>query len=72
MAKVDIENLQKSELYQKAKSLLIESGEVSTELFQRQFKVGYTTAYRLLDLLSEEGISTPPQGVDPSVVLVKK
>lgn len=72
MTKIDIENLQTSELFQKAKNLLTESGEASTELFQRQFRIGYTTAYRLLDLLAKDGLATAPKGVDPSVTIIKK
>jgi Fe2+ or Zn2+ uptake regulation protein len=52
-----------------ARQILIETGVVSTNLLQRELRMGYSTAYRILDLLAEEGLIEEPQGVDPELTL---
>jgi DNA segregation ATPase FtsK/SpoIIIE-like protein len=52
-----------------ARQLLIKTGVISTGLLQRELRMGYSTAYRILDLLAEEGLVEPPQGVDPEVTI---
>ena len=71
MRKTNINYSQDGELYIKAKAMLIKTGNISVPDLQRNLKIGYTTAYRLLDLFAEDGLTTTPNGVDPKVTLKK-
>ncbi len=37
-------------------------GRASTSLLQRRFRIGYTRAARIMDVMEEEGIIGPPTG----------
>lgn len=39
-----------------------EMKKASTSLLQRRFRIGYTRAARLIDLMEEQGIIGPPTG----------
>ncbi len=57
------------ELYEDAKEAVIEAGKASTSYIQRKLRVGYSRAARLMDLLEENGIISPADGVEPRRVL---
>jgi len=59
------------ELFEEAKSLVIQSGKASASLLQRRLKVGYARAARLLDYLEEQGIVGPADGAKPREILAK-
>ncbi len=48
------------ELYEKAKDLVIETGQASASLIQRRLRVGYPRAARMIEMMEEEGIVSPP------------
>jgi S-DNA-T family DNA segregation ATPase FtsK/SpoIIIE len=50
------------ELMPEAIELVKKLGKASTSLLQRRFRIGYTRAARLIDLMEEEGIIGPPTG----------
>jgi S-DNA-T family DNA segregation ATPase FtsK/SpoIIIE len=50
------------ELLPEAIELVRKLGKASTSLLQRRFRIGYTRAARLIDLMEEEGIIGPPTG----------
>lgn len=50
------------ELYLRAVDLVTTERKASTSLLQRHFSIGYGRASRLLDLLQERGIISPPKG----------
>ncbi len=60
------------DLYDDAKTTIIEAGQASTGLLQRRLKIGYARASRLLDILEQEGIIGQADGAKPRDVLVKE
>ena len=49
---------------------VIESGQASTSMIQRRFKVGYARAGRMIDDMEQLGIVEPHQGSKPRKVLI--
>lgn len=60
------------ELFDDAKSIVIETGRASTSYLQRRLGIGYNRAAKLMDILEEKGIIGPANGSKPRDVLVKK
>ena len=60
------------ELYEEAKSLVIETQRASTSYLQRRLRLGYARAARLMDILQERGVVGPGEGARPREVLIKK
>lgn len=60
------------ELFEEAKEVVIKAGKASASVLQRQLRVGYARAARLLDILEQEGIIGPADGAMPRDVLVKE
>jgi len=58
------------EYYDRAKELVMRSGEASASMLQRHFSVGYNRAAKLLDALEAEGVVGPKKGAKPREVLV--
>ncbi len=58
------------ELFDEAKRLVVESGKASTSFLQRRFKIGYSRAARIMDLLEEAGVVGPQDGAKPREILV--
>ena len=58
------------DLFDEAKSVVIQSGKASASLLQRRLRVGYARAARLIDLLEEAGIVGPGDGAKPREILV--
>ncbi|MFW5943425.1 MAG: DNA translocase FtsK 4TM domain-containing protein [Chloroflexota bacterium] len=50
------------ELVPEAIALVRDLGKASTSLLQRRFRIGYTRAARIMDVMEEEGIIGPPTG----------
>jgi S-DNA-T family DNA segregation ATPase FtsK/SpoIIIE len=50
------------ELLPEAIAMVRSSGKASTSLLQRRFRIGYTRAARLMDMMEEQGIIGPPTG----------
>ncbi len=59
------------ELYEEARSCVIEAGKASTSYLQRKLKLGYARAARLMDKLEERGVIGPGDGAKPREVLEK-
>ncbi len=47
-------------IYAKAVSMIREEGKVSTSFIQRRFSIGYNRAARIVDLMEEKGVVSPP------------
>ncbi len=58
----------RDDLFNEARSIVIESGKASASLLQRRLKVGYARAARLLDEMEEAGIVGPADGAKPREV----
>ncbi len=62
--------LDRDELFEKAKKIVIQYQQGSISLLQRKLRIGYARAARLIDELEEEGIVGPGQGSKARDVLV--
>lgn len=58
------------DLYDEVVDLAIQSGEISASTIQRRFKVGFSRAGRLIDMLEEHGVVGPKEGAKPRKTLV--
>lgn len=60
------------DLFFEAVRVVQETGKASASLLQRQLKVGYARAARLLDIMEEKGVVGPPDGAKPRKVYIDK
>jgi S-DNA-T family DNA segregation ATPase FtsK/SpoIIIE len=60
------------DLYEEAKQAVIDAKKASTSYLQRKFRVGYSRAARLMDILERKGVVGPADGARPREVLVGK
>jgi S-DNA-T family DNA segregation ATPase FtsK/SpoIIIE len=60
------------ELFESAVKLVVSGGSASTSMLQRRFKVGYTRAARLIDLMEQRGIVGPLDGAKPRDILLSR
>jgi S-DNA-T family DNA segregation ATPase FtsK/SpoIIIE len=58
------------ELYEPALDLVRRTRRASTSSLQRAFRIGYTRAARLMDMMEARGIVGPPHGSDPREILI--
>lgn len=58
------------DLFFEAVRVVQASGKASASLMQRQLKVGYARAARLLDIMEEKGLIGPPDGAKPRKVFM--
>ncbi len=66
----DLDGEEDDELYEEARTCVMEAGKASTSYIQRKLKVGYARAARLIDLLEERGVVGPGDGAKPREVLI--
>lgn len=59
------------DLYEEARSIVIESGKASTSYLQRKLGIGYARAARLMDSLEEHQVIGPGSGAKAREVLMK-
>lgn len=60
------------DLYEEAKQAVIEAKKASTSYLQRKFRIGYSRAARLMDILESKGVIGQADGARPREVLVGK
>jgi DNA segregation ATPase FtsK/SpoIIIE, S-DNA-T family len=60
------------DLYDEAKQAVIDAKKASTSYLQRKFRIGYSRAARLMDILEQKGVVGPADGARPREVLVGK
>lgn len=60
------------DLFFDAVRVVQETGKASASLLQRQLKVGYARAARLLDIMEEKGVVGPVDGAKPRKVYIEK
>ena len=60
------------DLFFDAVRVVQETGKASASLLQRQLKVGYARAARLLDIMEEKGIVGPADGAKARKVYIEK
>ena len=59
------------ELYNDVRNDVVKFSKASTSYIQRKFKLGYTRAAQLMDLLEERGVISEGDGSKPREVLIK-
>jgi S-DNA-T family DNA segregation ATPase FtsK/SpoIIIE len=62
LQKAEAEAKHEDELMPEAIALVRKLEKASTSLLQRRFRIGYTRAARLIDIMEEDGIIGPPTG----------
>lgn len=67
------DSMQQSEddLYEEAVQLVVDMQTASVSMLQRRFRIGYTRAARLIDVMEANGIVGPYEGSKPREVLIK-
>jgi S-DNA-T family DNA segregation ATPase FtsK/SpoIIIE len=60
------------DLFEACVRLVVTNGQASTSMLQRRFKVGYTRAARIVDLMYDRGIVGPPDGARPREILMSR
>ena len=59
------------ERYDEAVALVTKSGQASISMIQRHLRIGYNRAARIVEIMEEEGVVGPSDGVKAREVLVK-
>ena len=59
-------------LFEQAIQVVVETGQASTSMLQRELDIGFARAGHLIDKLEEQGIIGEYQGIKPRVVLMTK
>ncbi|MBS4208700.1 DNA translocase FtsK [Bacillus sp. FJAT-50079] len=60
------------ELFLESCEFVVSQGSASTSLLQRQFRIGYNRAARLIDMLEQRGIISEARGSRPRDVLISE
>lgn len=63
---------EEDDLYEEARSIVIESGKASTSYLQRKLGIGYARAARLIDALEDNQVIGPGSGAKARDILVSK
>lgn len=58
--------------FEQAVRLVVNNGQASTSMLQRRFRIGYTRAARIVEMMEERGIVGPLNGAKPRELLVSK
>ncbi|MBL8617353.1 MAG: DNA translocase FtsK 4TM domain-containing protein [Deltaproteobacteria bacterium] len=64
------EEIEYDELYDQCVAYLSDQGKASTSMIQRQFKIGYNRAARIIEVMEKEGLVGPADGAKPRKMLV--
>jgi S-DNA-T family DNA segregation ATPase FtsK/SpoIIIE len=66
------EEIEHDPLFDEAVKFVIDSGQASTSALQRRFRIGFSRAGRLIDVMEREGIIGPADGSKPREVLAAR
>jgi S-DNA-T family DNA segregation ATPase FtsK/SpoIIIE len=58
--------------FEQAVRLVVNNGQASTSMLQRRFRIGYTRAARIVEMMEEKGIVGALNGAKPRELLVSK
>lgn len=67
-----VEEEDDDELYDEVRMLVVKEKKASTSYIQRRFRIGYSRAARLIDLLEERGVIGPQDGARPREILAQE
>ena len=62
----------RDDLFDEAVRLVVQSGQASTSMLQRRFRIGFSRAGRLVDMMERDGIIGPADGSKSREILVAK
>jgi S-DNA-T family DNA segregation ATPase FtsK/SpoIIIE len=68
----EFEEPESDELFEAAVRLVVMNGQASTSMLQRRFRVGYTRAARLVDMMEARGIVGALEGAKPREILMSR
>ncbi len=60
----------RDDLFDEAVRFVVQSGQASTSMLQRRFRIGFSRAGRLVDIMERDGIVGPADGSKPRDILV--
>src|SRR6185503_7402057 len=63
---------EKDELFDEAVRFVVQSGQASTSMLQRRFRIGFSRAGRLVDIMEREGIVSAADGSKSREILVAR
>ena len=66
------EESDRDEIYEKAKEIVISSGQASASFLQRRLRIGYPRAARLIEMMEQDQIVGPPSRDGRRDVLIKR
>ena len=66
------EALERDDLFDEAARFVVQSGQASTSGLQRRFRIGFSRAGRLIDMMEQDGIIGPQDGSKAREILVGK
>ncbi len=61
---------EKDELFDEAVRFVVQNGQASTSMLQRRFRIGFSRAGRLVDMMERDGIVGPAEGSKSREILV--
>jgi DNA-binding MarR family transcriptional regulator len=64
------EEIERDELFEEAKRIVLQNGSASTSFLQRRLGLGYTRAARIIDQLEAAGVISPAEGSKPREILM--
>lgn len=67
----DVTHDEYDEKYDEAVTLVAKTGQASISMLQRRLRVGYNRAARMIEIMEQEGIVGPADGVKPRTVLIR-
>jgi S-DNA-T family DNA segregation ATPase FtsK/SpoIIIE len=65
-----VEVEERDDLFDEAVRFVVQSGQASTSGLQRRFRIGFSRAGRLVDMMERDGIVGPADGSKPREILV--
>src|SRR5688500_1084347 len=60
----------RDELFDEAVRFVVQAGQASTSMLQRRFRIGFSRAGRLIDMMERDGIIGPAEGSKSREILV--
>ncbi len=62
----------RDQLFDEAVRFVVQNGQASTSMLQRRFRIGFSRAGRLVDMMERDGIIGPADGSKPREILVAR
>jgi S-DNA-T family DNA segregation ATPase FtsK/SpoIIIE len=63
---------ERDQLFDEAARFVIQNGQASTSMLQRRFRIGFSRAGRLVDMMERDGLVGPADGSKPREILVDR